>query len=90
MNPSDLRDIDVESFVIFSQGLNGANVIIMLDVSKRDNWDIMQRFVAQLFVMFKYKETSFSLVTFSDSPVTAFQKKNFANYNEAVATAKTV
>lgn len=71
-------------------GLNAANVVILLDVSKKDNWDIVQRFIAQLIAMFKYKDTEFTLVTFSDKPMVTFQKKSFANFEEAKTTCKTV
>ncbi|XP_066921742.1 uncharacterized protein [Clytia hemisphaerica] len=71
-------------------GLKMANVVIILDVSKNDNVDIIQRFVANLFFLFDMKTCSFTLMLASDVPTTSFSMKVFGTTQEIIDAVKKI
>lgn len=70
--------------------LSGCNVIVVLDVTKRDNIDIIQRFVAQIMLLFKLSESSFSLVFASDTPAIGFNGKVFGSNQDVINAVKMI
>jgi len=59
-------------------------------MSKRDNLDIIQRFIAQIFFLFDLKASSFTLILASGAPVTTFNMKLFGSTQEVIDACKGV
>ena len=54
----------------------------MVDISKKENMDIIQRFVFNIVMLFKVIETTVTLVTFGGEETTLFESKKFNDAKE--------
>lgn len=71
-------------------GMKAVNLIILVDTTKKENMDVLIRFIANVIGLFKLKETPVTLVSFGGEPNTVFNAKTFSNPNEVQEALKQV
>ena len=69
-------------FFFISVGLTSANVVVLLDVSQKENMDVLVRFVTNVLRLFKLDDTEATLLAFGKDVKTVFQGQKFKDENE--------
>ena len=62
----------------------------MLDISKKENLDVITRFLYNLMQMFNLKDSQFTLITFGQSSSAVFDGKTFGDKKEIQEALKQV